>query len=119
MPAWIVFAGEMIAIGFCWIPSGILYNYLSYFFFTLGAILLYQGLVEEKDGYLLAAGFSLGFNVFVRIPNLTQMALITGLWFYLWQKKQKKAYAGCVLTMRLKFILRQGGKIGAIFSDSP
>ena len=49
MPAWIVFLGEMIAIGFCWIPAGILYNYLSYFFFTLGAILLYQGLVEEKD----------------------------------------------------------------------
>lgn len=88
MPAWIVFIGEITAIGFCWIPSGILYNYLSYFFFTLGAIWLYQGLVEEKDGYLVAAGVSLGFNVFVRIPNLTQMALIVGLWFYLWQKKQ-------------------------------
>ena len=29
MPAWIAFLGEMIAIGFCWIPAGILYNYLS------------------------------------------------------------------------------------------
>lgn len=88
MPAWIVFVGEMIAIGFCWIPTGILYNYLSYFFFTLGAILLYRGLVEEKDRYLLAAGIALGVNVFVRIPNLTQMALIVGLWYYLWIKKQ-------------------------------
>ena len=89
MPAWIVFLGEMIAIGFCWIPTGILYNYLSYFFFTLGAILLYQGLVEEKDKLLILAGVSLGINVFVRIPNLTQMALIIGLWYYLAAKNQK------------------------------
>ena len=89
MPAWIVFVGEMIAIGFCWIPAGILYNYLSYFLFTLGVILLYQGLVEEKDKFLIIAGIVLGINVFVRIPNLTEMALIVGLWFYLGSKRQK------------------------------
>ena len=89
MPAWIVFVGELIAVGFCWIPAGILYNYLSYFLFTLGAILLYQGLVEEKDGLLIAAGIALGVNVFVRIPNLTQMALIVGLWYYLASKHKK------------------------------
>ena len=89
MPAWIAFVGEIIAIGFCWIPAGILYNYLSYFFFTLGAILLYQGLVEEKDKLLVLAGAVLGFNVFVRIPNLTEMALIVGLWYYLASKRQK------------------------------
>jgi len=89
MPAWIAFVGEMIAIGFCWIPAGILYNYLSYFLFTLGAILLYQGLVEEKDKFLILAGIVLGVNVFVRIPNLTEMALIIGLWYYLASKHQK------------------------------
>lgn len=89
MPAWIAFVGEMIAIGFCWIPTGILYNYLSYFLFTLGAILLYQGLVEEKDKLLILAGVALGLNVFVRIPNLTEMALIVGLWYYLAGKRQK------------------------------
>lgn len=89
MPAWIAFVGEMIAIGFCWIPAGILYNYLTYFLFTLGAILLYQGLVEEKDKLLVLAGVVLGINVFVRIPNLTEMALIVGLWYYLVSKRQK------------------------------
>lgn len=89
MPEWIAFVGEIIALGFCWIPTGILYNYLSYFFFTLGAILLYQGLVEEKDCMLLLAGIVLGINVFVRIPNLTEMALIVCLWFYLASKRQK------------------------------
>lgn len=89
MPAWIAFVGGIIAAGFCWIPAGILYNYLSYFFFTLGAILLYQGLVEEKDKFLISAGIALGLNVFVRIPNLTQMALIVGLWYYLASKRKK------------------------------
>lgn len=89
MPAWIAFVGEIIAIGFCWIPAGILYNYLTYFLFTLGAILLYQGLVEEKDKLLVLAGIVLGINVFVRIPNLTEMALIVGLWYYLAGKRQK------------------------------
>lgn len=89
MPEWIAFVGEIIAVGFCWIPTGILYNYLSYFFFTLGAILLYQGLVEEKDKILVLAGIILGINVFVRIPNLTEMALIVGLWYYLASKRQK------------------------------
>ena len=89
MPAWIAFVGEMIAIGFCWIPTGILYNYLSYFLFTLGAVLLYQGLVEEKDKMLILAGVALGVNVFVRIPNLTEMALIVGLWYYLASKRKK------------------------------
>ena len=89
MPAWIAFIGEMIALGFCWIPAGILYNYLSYFLFTLGAVLLYQGLVEEKDKLLVLAGVVLGINVFVRIPNLTEMALIVGLWYYLASKRQK------------------------------
>lgn len=89
MPSWIAFVGELIALGFCWIPAGILYNYLSYFLFTLGAVLLYQGLVEEKDKLLLMAGIALGINVFVRIPNLTEMALIVGLWYYLASKRQK------------------------------
>lgn len=110
MPDWVAFAGEMLAIGFCWIPAGILYNYLSYLLFALGAIFLYQGLVEEKDKWLLAAGFSLGINVFVRIPNLTEMALIIGLWYYLAGKhrslkviveKTAKCAAGYVAGMAI------------------
>ena len=51
--------------------------------------MLYQGLVEEKDKLLVLAGIVLGINVFVRIPNLTEMALIVGLWYYLAGKRQK------------------------------
>lgn len=91
-----VFLGEFAALAFCWIPTGILYNYLSYLFMTAGTLLLYKGIVvlatkNDKTAepssaiagweYLLAAGFVLGLNVFVRIPNVTQMALIVVLWF--------------------------------------
>ena len=88
MPDWIVFAGEFIALGFLWIPTGILYNYLTYFLFALGALFLYKGLVEEKQKYLLVAGVVLGANVWVRIPNLTEMALIGMLWYYQWLNKK-------------------------------
>ncbi|MGN0308738.1 MAG: hypothetical protein ACI4DN_11045 [Lachnospiraceae bacterium] len=42
MPAWIVFVGEFAAVSFLWIPSTILYNYLTYFLFGLGTVLLYK-----------------------------------------------------------------------------
>lgn len=87
MPAWIVFAGEVIAIGFMWIPTGILYNYLTYVFFSLGAVLLYKGLVEENNMLLMTAGIMLGLNVWVRIPNLTEMALIVSVWYYCYLQK--------------------------------
>ena len=87
MPDWIVFIGEFIAVGFLWIPTGILYNYLTYVFFSIGAVLLYKGLVEENDKWLLAAGVMLGLNVWVRIPNLAEMALIVCVWYYCYLQK--------------------------------
>ena len=91
MPDWIVFLGEFVAVGFLWIPTGILYNYLTYFLFTLAALFLYRGLTDEGNGYLLLAGILLGANVFVRIPNLAEMALILVVWYdsYLKKKEQK------------------------------
>lgn len=75
-----VFLGECIAVCLCWIPTGILYNYASYLFMTIGAILLLEGIVKNNSKLLFAAGIVLGLNVFVRIPNITQMALILMLW---------------------------------------
>lgn len=89
MPDWIVFAGEFIAIGFLWIPTGILYNYLTYVFFALGAVLLYKGLVEEKNRVLIIAGIMLGLNVWVRIPNLVEMALAVCVWYFCYIRKEK------------------------------
>lgn len=91
MPDWIVFMGEFLAVGFLWIPTGILYNYLTYVFFALGAVLLYKGLVEEKNNILVAAGVMLGLNVWVRIPNLAEMALIVCVWYHCYIRRDRIA----------------------------
>ncbi len=95
MPAWLAFAGEMAAIGFCWCPTVILYNYLTYFLFLMGAILLFRGLAGGRQACLLAAGILLGLNAFVRFPgNVLETGLIVAVWYYgALKKKEFKAIA--------------------------
>ncbi|MCM1143655.1 MAG: hypothetical protein NC318_09080 [Blautia sp.] len=92
MPAWIVFTGEMLAIGLCWCPTVILYNYLTYVLMGLGILLLHKGIcTKDEDSarrYLLFAGVCLGANVAVRMPNVLQAAFILGLWYGRWLDKE-------------------------------
>ncbi|MCQ2550318.1 MAG: hypothetical protein MJ134_09815 [Lachnospiraceae bacterium] len=102
----LAFFGELIAIGFLWIPTGILYNYLTYFFFTLGALQLYVGITENKKLNLNLAGFFLGVNVWVRIPNLAEVALIVALWYYLWlEKAEFKTYIDKTFACFLGYVV--------------
>lgn len=88
------FFGGVVAIEMCWIPTGILYNYLSYLFLTVGALLLYKAVTKENRKLLFAAGLVLGINVFVRIPNITDAALILVLWTVaLYEKREFKTVA--------------------------
>lgn len=82
MPAWIAFAGEIIAVSFCWCPSTILYNYLTYFLFLAVCILLYRGLIWNRKSLLIGAGVCLGLNVMVRTPNIAEALLILAVFFY-------------------------------------
>lgn len=92
MPAWLVFLGEMLAVGLCWCPSVILYNYLTYLLMGAGVLLLHRGICTEqeklKSRYLLLAGICLGANVTVRMPNVVQAAFILALWYGAWSKKR-------------------------------
>ena len=86
IPAPLLFAGEMLALGLCWCPSAVLYNYLTYFLMTAGMLLLYRGLTtvpEKASGhlYFVAAGLCLGANVAVRMPNVVQAAFILAVWY--------------------------------------
>ena len=81
IPAPLVFVGEWIALGLCWCPSTILYNYLTYLLMAAGVLLLYDGILKEKRSYYIAAGICLGMNVAVRMPNAVQMAFIVALWY--------------------------------------
>ena len=99
MPGWIAFLGEMAAIGLCWCPSVILYNYLTYFFFLVGIIFLFRGLAGERPICLFLAGVCLGLNTFVRFPNNgLEVVLILALWYY-----------GSIKKKELKTIARETG----------
>lgn len=90
MPAPLVFLGEAAALGLCWCPVTILYNYLTYLLMTGGLLLLYRGICLSDRGETrrkrqvacyIGAGVLLGANVSVRMPNAVQAAFIIGLWY--------------------------------------
>ena len=84
MPGWMIFIGEFISLSLCWCPRVILYNYLTYLFFTLGLLCLLLGIFEweRQTLFLVLAGICLGLNVMVRFPNIVETGLILVLWFY-------------------------------------
>ncbi|MDE6604013.1 MAG: hypothetical protein K2K90_18080 [Lachnospiraceae bacterium] len=104
----LLFFGEFLALGLCWCPSTILYNYLTYFFMTAAVLLLYRGLVpagtsvsgKKQRLCFAAAGICLGANVSVRMPNVVQAAFILAVWY------------GTVLTFRRR-VGKAGGSLGA------
>ena len=81
IPAPLIFVGEWIALGLCWCPSTILYNYLTYLFMTAGILLLYEGIVKDEHKYYVAAGICLGVNIAVRMPNVVHAAFIIAVWY--------------------------------------
>lgn len=91
MPPLAVFLGEVTALSLCWCPTTILYNYLTYFFFSAGVVLLCKALLEEKEICFFLAGICLGLNVMVRFSNLAEAALIVVVWYAGWLKREKGA----------------------------
>jgi hypothetical protein len=84
MPGWMIFIGLFMAESLSWCPRVIMYNYLTYLFFTLGTLFLIKGMFAwNKQGkYLFIAGVFLGLNVLVRFPNIVETGMILVLWFY-------------------------------------
>lgn len=71
-----VFTGLLIAICFSWAPKVTLYQYLSYYLLSASGVFLVYGLRNNKKKLLFMAGVLLGINLFVRFPNVLQIALI-------------------------------------------
>ena len=92
IPAWLVFAGEMLALGLCWCPATILYNYLTYLLMAAGIHFLYRGIWETGKKahicFLFLAGVCLGANITVRMPNVVQAVFILALWYGAWLKQE-------------------------------
>lgn len=89
IPRKITFLAELMALGYCWCPTALLYNYITYLLFTLGAMFLCVAVKTEKDYWYIPAGVCLGLNVMVRLPNLAEMALILAVWFTCFVQKVK------------------------------
>ncbi len=113
IPAPLLFLGEFMALGLCWCPSTILYNYLTYFLMAAGILLLCCGLTgpdfaaagrQQGQGFtaedrrrrlcFVAAGVCLGANVAVRMPNVVQAAFILAVWYGIVISDRQKKEAG-------------------------
>lgn len=92
----LTFLGEIMALGLCWCPTTILYNYLTYFLMNAGVLLLYAALrgrgrkeafrlgkisIYRSELLCLLAGAALGSNVITRFPNVAEAAFILVVWY--------------------------------------
>lgn len=62
----------------------IAYYELTALFYLAGATLLFFGLIDNRRLLLLLAGVILGANIFIRLPNLLGIALVSTIWLYAW-----------------------------------
>ena len=84
LPEWIAFAGVFLAENLCWCPRVILYNYMTYLFFTVGTLLLLHAVTDEEEQKrtFLLAGICFGLNVTVRLPNIVHVVMIVTVFVY-------------------------------------
>ncbi len=87
-PAGWVFLGELIALGCCWTPTVILYNYLTILLFGMASLFLWKAAKTEQRKWRILAGVCLGINVLVRISNLAEVALIVVVWVHAFRAVQ-------------------------------
>ncbi|MDD3428555.1 MAG: hypothetical protein PHG02_00950 [Oscillospiraceae bacterium] len=72
-------------------PTVLNYNSFSVLFFCIGITLLLKGLKQNKPAFFIASGFTIGINVFFRLPNILQASLfIPIVWYYWFCKNDKK-----------------------------
>lgn len=94
----IAFGAQLLAISLCWCPTTILYNTMTYLFLNGAVAFLYVGLIREKRSLLFLAGVLLGFNLFVRFPNIAEGLLIITVWYY-----------GFLMHKRIRDVLEETG----------
>ncbi|MFA7084225.1 MAG: hypothetical protein WC141_06810 [Arcobacteraceae bacterium] len=58
------------------------YNTLTALFYIASAYLLHRALVNKEFHFAFLAGFVLGLNLFIRLPNLVGIGLLSIIFFY-------------------------------------
>lgn len=82
-------AAVLLTVAFTRVFGG---NWVDYYdltalFYLGGAALLFGGLVQQRKLLVLLAGMVLGANAFVRLPNVLGIALVSGVWLYVWANR--------------------------------
>jgi hypothetical protein len=88
-PSRLLAALVLLAVFFTrgFVGNWISYNELSALFYLAGAALLFHGLVSNRKTVVVLAGIVLGANVFVRLPNLPGIALVSAVWLHAWASR--------------------------------
>ena len=79
-------------------------NHITAFLAVLSMLFLHRGLIQENNKYLFFSGLVIGVNVFSRLPNLSQLALI--LVFPIWYGLKDggfKAMIKPIISIKLGF----------------
>lgn len=80
---------QLTALGLCWCPTSLIYDYCTYLLMAVAVLCIAKAFREERRLFFFLAGCSLGLNVFVRFSNLSQAALIIGVWWACLAGKEK------------------------------
>lgn len=71
------------------------WNAWSMLFLTVGILFLTYGFATDKKSWFYAAGFVLGINAFVRMPNIIFLGLVIAVAYFYLGKGIKKMAAQC------------------------
>lgn len=89
------------------------WNAWSMLFLTVGILFLLNGFDTDKKKWFCAAGFVLGINAFVRMPNIIFLGLILAVAYFYLGKGIKKAAVQCLSMIAGGAI---AGAVGVVFS---
>ncbi|WP_411767747.1 hypothetical protein [Winogradskyella sp. A3E31] len=104
-------------------------NHLTALLSVLSVYFLHKGLVSNTARYVLFSGFIIGLNIFTRLPNLSQLALVLVIptWYYIQSVSLKKSIretglflagsiVGILLVLALLIVLGQFGIMKNVLS---
>lgn len=101
-----------VAFGASWVRC-VNWNAWSMLFLTIGMIFLLNGFDSHKKNWFYLAGLILGWNTFVRMPNIIFLGLVAVVFIYYIPEGWKAAISRC---MKMVFGGIAAGITGLIFS---
>ena len=84
-----------VAFGASWVRC-VNWNAWSMLFLTVGMLFLLNGFDTDRKIWFYSAGLILGWNTFVRMPNIIFLGLVAVVFYYYFGEDVKKAFFRCL-----------------------